>query len=165
MSKQLKPVPPSQSYTTMSELVLPTHTNALDSTFGGVIMSWIDIAAAICATRHSKMNTVTASIDALNFVAPVYRGWIVNLKAAVNYTGRTSMEIGVRVDAENPVQGKIFHTATAYLTFVAVDSKGNPQVVPPLLPETKEEKRRWKEAEIRRQHRLAARESIRNSKG
>jgi acyl-CoA hydrolase len=159
MSK-LKPVPVSQSESYMSELVLPTHTNALDSAFGGVIMSWIDIAAAICATRHCKMNTVTASIDALNFVAPVYRGWIVNLKAAVNYTGRTSMEIGVRVDAENPVQGKVFHTATAYLTFVALDAKGNPQPVPPVLPETEAEKRRYHDAEIRRQGRLAQRKLL-----
>jgi acyl-CoA hydrolase len=92
----------SQSTTTMTEMVLPTHTNALDSVFGGVIMSWIDICAAISAQRHAQMTVVTANIDDLHFVAPVYTGWIVNLKAAVNFTARTSMEIGVRVDAEKP---------------------------------------------------------------
>ena len=156
----MQPVPVSHSQTIMTELVLPTHTNALGSAFGGIIMSWIDIAAAICATRHSKMSTVTASIDALNFVAPVYRGWIVNLKASVNYTGRTSMEVGVRVDAENPVQGKTFHTATAYLTFVALDPNGKPQVVPPVQPVTDAELRRFKEAEIRRKVRLEQRKLI-----
>src|SRR5262245_5016010 len=116
----IQPVPMSQSLTYMSELVLPSHTNALDSIFGGVIVSWIDIAAAISAQRHARMPVVTASIDAMNFVAPVYKGWIVNLKAAVNFVSKTSMEVGVRVDAENPIMGKTFHTASAYLTFVAL---------------------------------------------
>lgn len=156
----LKPVSAKDSEVTMTELVLPTHTNALDSIFGGVIMSWIDIAAAVAATRHCKSNVVTASIDALNFVAPVYRGWIVNIKASVNYTGRTSLEVGVRVDAENPKEGKVFHTASAYLTFVAVDDNGKPVPVPPLLTETATQKRRQKAAEIRRQHRLEQREKI-----
>src|SRR6185437_1145279 len=100
-SSDLKPVPVSQSKVTMTELVLPQHTNALDSIFGGVIMSWIDIAGAISSQRHCGMQVVTASIDALNFVQPVYKGWIVNIKAAVNFVSHTSMEVGVRVDAEN----------------------------------------------------------------
>src|ERR1700687_1225285 len=100
----LKPVPASQSQVIMTEMVLPQHTNALDSVFGGVIMSWIDIAAAIASMRHCQMQVVTASIDDLHFVQPVYKGWIVNLKAAVNYVSNTSMEVGVRVDAENPIQ-------------------------------------------------------------
>src|SRR3954469_22523638 len=106
----------------MTELVLPEHTNALDSIFGGVIMSWVDICAAIAAQRHAGMPVVTASIDALHFVKPVYKGWIVNLKASVNYVSRTSMEVGVRVDAENPIAKIKFHTASAYLTFVALDA-------------------------------------------
>jgi acyl-CoA hydrolase len=153
----MKPIPVSQSHVVMTELVLPQHTNALDSIFGGVIVSWIDIAAAISAQRHSGMPVVTASIDALNFVAPVYKGWIVNLRASVNFTSRTSMEIGVRVDAENPIQKKVFHTASAYLTFVALGKDGKPAQVPPVLAETEAQIRRFKAAEVRRQHRLSQR--------
>jgi len=153
----MKPISVSQSHVVMTELVLPQHTNALDSIFGGVIVSWIDIAAAIAGQRHCGMPVVTASIDALNFVEPVYKGWIVNLKASVNFTARTSMEIGVRVDAENPIQKKVFHTASAYLTFVALGKDGKPAPVPPVLPETETQIRRFKAAEVRRQHRLAQR--------
>jgi acyl-CoA hydrolase len=103
------------------------------------------------------MNVVTASIDALNFVAPVYKGWIVNLKASVNYAARTSMEVGVRIDAENPVTKRVFHTASAYLTFVALNEHGRPTPVPPVLPETEEQIRRFKAAELRRQLRLQQR--------
>ncbi len=156
----MKPVPVSQSHVIMTELVLPQHTNALDSIFGGVIMSWVDIAAAISAQRHSGMPVVTASIDALNFVAPVYKGWVVNLQASVNFTSRTSMEVGVRVDAENPIHKKIFHTASAYLTFVALGKDGKPSPVPPVLPETEEQIRRFKAAEIRRQQRLQHRAAL-----
>lgn len=154
MSASLTPRPVSASHVIMTELVLPQNTNALDSVFGGVVMSWIDIAAAIAAQRHCSMPVVTASIDALHFIAPVYKGWIINLKASVNYTSRTSMEIGVRVDAENPIQNKIFHTASAYLTFVALDQDGKPTPVPPVIAETDAEKRRYKHAERRRQRRL-----------
>jgi len=153
-ASNLKPVPVKQSQVIMTEMVLPQHTNSLGSIFGGVIMSWIDIAAAIAAARHCQRQVVTASIDALNFVAPVYQGWIVNLKASVNYVSRTSMEIGVRVDAENPVERKTFHTASAYLTFVALDKSGKPVMVPPVQPESAEEKRRYKAAEQRRKIRL-----------
>lgn len=144
----------------MTELVLPQHTNALDSIFGGVIVSWIDIAAAISAQRHSSMPVVTASIDALSFIAPVYKGWIVNLKASVNYAGKTSMEVGVRVDAENPVQKKVFHTASAYLTFVAIDKNGKPAPIPPVLPETEEQIRRFEAAELRKALRLQQRSQL-----
>ena len=152
---EAKPV--SKSAVTMTELVLPSHTNSLQSVFGGVIMSWIDIAAAIAAQRHSSRPVVTASIDALNFVAPVYVGWIVNLKASVNYVSRTSMEVGVRADAENPIAGTSFHIATAYLTFVGLDDYGKPMTVRPVLPETDDERRRFKDAERRRRLRLEAR--------
>jgi acyl-CoA hydrolase len=147
----------SKSKVIMTELVLPSHTNALGSIFGGVIMSWIDIAGAIAAQRHSRKIVVTASIDALQFVAPVYKGWVVNLKASVNYTGRTSMEVGVRIDAENPVSGETFHTASAYLTFVALDSHGKPAEIPPVKPESPEEIRRYEDAKIRRANRLQRR--------
>lgn len=158
MAAQPQARPVSQSVVQMTELVLPSHTNALHTIFGGVIVSWIDIAAAIAAQRHSSQPVVTASIDALDFVAPVHLGWVVNLKASVNYAGKTSMEIGVRVDAENPITGESFHTASAYLTFVAIGSNGKPRAVPPVLPESVEEKRRYQAAQKRRQIRLENRE-------
>lgn len=146
--------PVADSQVIMTELVLPEHTNAFGSVFGGRVMSWIDICAAIAAQRHCQKPVVTASVDALQFVQPVFKGWVVNLKASVNYAGRTSMEVGVRVDAENPRTGERFHTASAYLTFVALDDDKKPSLVPPVLPQTEEEKRRYQQATIRRQHRL-----------
>jgi acyl-CoA hydrolase len=146
--------PVSASQVVMTELVLPSHTNALGTIFGGVIMSWIDIAAAICSQRHSGREVVTASLDSLSFIAPVKKGWVVNLKASVNYVSRTSMEIGVRVDAEDPKTGEVFHTASAYTTFVALGADGRPTTVPPLILETDEEKRRNLAAKKRREVRL-----------
>ncbi len=147
----------SVSIVQMTELVLPQHTNALGSAFGGVIMSWIDIAAAISAQRFAREIVVTAAIDDLHFVAPVYKGWVVNLKACVNFVSRTSMEVGVRVDAENPITEQTFHTASAYLTFVALGADGRPRPVPPGLAQTSEEKRRWQAGEARRKARLQRR--------
>lgn len=147
----------SESQVVMTELVLPSHTNALGSIFGGTVMSWIDIAGAICAQRHSRKIVVTAHIDEVQFIAPVYKGWVVNLKASVNQVGSTSMEIGVRVDAENPQTGEMFHTASAYLTFVALDSHGKPTQVAPLILETAEDKRRHEAAVSRRNMRLQKR--------
>jgi acyl-CoA hydrolase len=149
--------PVSQSAVTMTELVLPSHTNSLKSAFGGVIMSWIDIAAAISAQRHCRRPVVTASIDALNFIAPVYSGWIVNIRASVNFVSKTSLEVGVRVDAENPIEGRAHHVASAYLTFVALDDYGKPMAVPALLAESDSEKRRQKAGAERRKLRLQAR--------
>ncbi|MFN7727793.1 MAG: acyl-CoA thioesterase [Bdellovibrio sp.] len=149
--------PVSASQVTMTELVLPSHTNAIDSIFGGVIMSWIDICGAIAAQRHAGKEVVTASLDDLSFVAPVYKGWVVNLKGSVNFVSTTSMEVGVRIDAENPKTGEIFHTATAYLTFVAIGSNGKPSAIPSLICETEDEKRRFTEGKQRREYRLARR--------
>lgn len=149
----------SDSQVVMTEMVLPTHTNALGSVFGGTVMSWIDIAAAICAQRHSRKVVVTAHIDDLQFVAPVYKGWVVNLRASVNHAGTTSMEVGVRVDAENPLTGEKFHTASAYLTFVALDSQGKPSQIPGLILETDQDKRRNKAALQRRDNRLRKRQT------
>lgn len=148
----------------MTQLVLPSHTNALDTVFGGTVMSWIDIAAAICAQRHSQKEVVTASIDELHFLAPIYKGWVVNLKASLNYVSRSSMEVGVRVQSENPKTGESFHTASAYLTFVALGSDGKPTAVPPLLIETEEQKRRHHEAELRRADRLKRKEKYKVKK-
>src|ERR1700741_1231906 len=104
------PKPPRDSTVTMTEIVLPSHANALGTIFGGQIMSWIDIAGAIAAGRHARRVVVTASIDALHFVAPVKVGHIVHIRAAVNFASRTSMEVGVRVDSENPLTGELTHT-------------------------------------------------------
>ena len=153
----MRPVPVKQSEVIMTEMVLPTHTNSLDSIFGGIIMSWIDIAGAISAQRHCQMPVVTASIDDLHFIAPVYKGWVVNLKASVNFTSNTSMEVGVRVDAESPIERKTHHTASAYLTFVALGPDGKPTPVPPVLAVSDVEKRRFQAAEQRRKWRLERR--------
>ena len=134
-----------------------SHINAIGTIFGGVIMSWVDVAGAICAKRHSGKQVVTAHIDDLEFINPVYKGWVVSLKASINHTGKTSMEVGVRVDAENPLTNETFHTASAYLTFVALDSHGKPTPVPPIQPVTEDETRRYREAEARRKHRLKIR--------
>jgi acyl-CoA hydrolase len=146
--------PVSRSQVIMTQLVLPSHTNTLDTIFGGTIMSWIDIAAAIAAQRHSGRECVTASIDRLDFIAPVKKGWVVNLKASVNFTSNSSMEIGVRVDAENPKTSEIFHTASCYLTFVALGSDGRPAKIPGLLLESDTEKRRFEAGKKRREQRI-----------
>jgi len=152
--------PVSASRVIMTQLVLPSHTNSLDTVFGGTIMSWIDIAAAIASQRHSNREVVTASMDQLSFVAPVRKGWVVNLRASVNFVSKTSMEVGVRVEAENPKTGELFHTASAYMTFVALGSDGRPTQVPPLILENDEDRRRHQQAEMRRKNRLAQREQF-----
>ena len=151
---ELTPKKVSVSEVIMTQLVLPTHTNSLDTIFGGTIMSWIDIAAAISAQRHCNRPVVTASMDQMSFYAPVRKGWVVNLKASVNFVAKTSMEIGVKVTAENPTTGELFHTSTAYMTFVALNSQGRPTDVPPLILESADDKRRFAEGKKRRELRL-----------
>jgi len=149
--------PVIDSEVVMTQLVMPSDTNALDTVFGGVIMSWIDICGAISAQRHSCRTVVTASLDELNFIAPVYRGWVVNLKARVNFVSRTSMEVGVRVDAENPRTNTKFHTASAYMTFVALNDQGKPVAVPSLILQTDADRRRHADGQGRRDLRIARR--------
>ena len=144
----------------MTEIVLPGHTNQLGTIFGGQLMAWIDIAGSIASARHCQRVCVTASIDALHFVAPVQLGQHVRILACVNYTGRTSMEVGARLDSEEPTTGLRTHVATAYMTFVAVDEDKHPQPVPPVVPETDDEKRRFRAAEMRRKSRLALKASL-----
>ena len=156
---------PRESSVIMTEIVLPSDTNALGTIFGGKIMAWIDIAGAIAAGRHARRVVVTASVDALHFIAPVKLGHVVHIKAAVNYAGRTSMEVGVRVDSENPVTGETYHTSTAYATFVALDDHGKPAPVPKILPETPEEKRRYQQALARRESRMRLAEELKRSNG
>ena len=146
--------PAKNSMVTMAEIVLPTYANTLGTIFGGQIMCWMDIAAAISAGRHARKVVVTASFDGVHFIAPVKVGQVVHLKAMVNYASRTSMEVGVHVDAEDLVSGNLVHTASAYTTFVALDEHGKPTPIPPLIPETPEEKRRFDEAQKRREYRI-----------
>ena len=145
---------PHESEVIMTEMVLPHHTNSIGTVFGGMVMSWVDIAAAICAERHSRKQVVTASVDAMEFLAPVKLGWIMTLKASVNYVWTTSCEVGVKVVAENSRTGESFHTASAYVTMVALDSNGRPTAIPPIVPETEQQKRRYVEAKARRVSRL-----------
>jgi acyl-CoA hydrolase len=138
----------------VTHLVLPSDANALGTIFGGKLMGWIDLAAAIAASRHSRQICVTASMDRLDFHHPIRVGHIVILKATVNYVGSTSMEVGVRVESEEPLTGQRTFAATSYLTFVAVDEKGRPVTIPKLIAETDDEKRRCEEAKQRREERL-----------
>lgn len=154
---------PASSEVIMTELVLPSHTNTLGSVFGGTIMSWIDIAAAIAAQRHSRKVVVTASIDALHFMTPIKLGFIVKIHARVNYVGKTSMEVGVRVDAENPITGESRHAVTAYTTFVALDEHGKPTPAPALVIQSTEDKRRNSAAKKRRNSRVLLAQELKKS--
>jgi acyl-CoA hydrolase len=138
----------------MTEMVLPNDANVHGAVLGGRVMHHVDICAAIAAGRHSGSGVVTAMIDEVEFLHPVPVGCLLILKATVNYASRTSMEVGVSVWSENPRTGERLRTSSAYLTFVAVDAQGRPVDVPPVLPETEEEKRRYAEAERRRAVRL-----------
>ena len=154
-----KSISPSASLVQMTELVLPNHMNALGTVFGGVIMSWIDIAASISASRYCSKNVVTASIDDVHFLAPVRKGDVVCLTAQVNYTHKTSMEVEVKVTAENTKTKNLLHTVSAYLTFVALDEQHKPVSIPPLLLKTEEEKN-FEQAKIRRKWRLERRKQF-----
>jgi len=124
----------------------------------------VDTAAAVAALRHARTNIVSASIDRMDFYRPVYVGDLLILKACVNYVGRTSIEVGVRIEAENLKTGKVTHTGSSYVTYVALDEKGKPTPVPQAIPETAEEKRRWREGKERREQRLKER-ARRSDKG
>lgn len=155
MPAALKAKHPGESRVEATHIVQPPDINSLGTIFGGQLMAWIDLTAAASAYRHTRRTCVTASMDELHFLHPVQLGDIVILKASVNYTHRTSLEIGVRVEAEKPFSGDKTHVASAYLTFVAVDKRGKPIPVAPVLPETPQEKLWFREGEERRKHRLA----------
>src|SRR5688500_10131586 len=134
--------------------------NNAGNVHGGVIMHLCDEVAGIAAVRHSGSRVVTAAMDRMNFRHPVFVGQLVTAKATVNAAWRTSMEVGVRVESENVRTGELVHTSAAYLTLVALDEEGRPAAVPPLRPETAAERRRAREAQLRRDHRLAERQRI-----
>lgn len=156
----MTPIPVRKSQVEMTELVLPNDTNQLGNLLGGRLMHWIDIAAALAAMRHAHRVCVTASVDGMSFHQPIRLGAVVILKASVNRAFKTSMEVGVRVEMENPLDGTSEHAHTAYLTFVGLDETGKPQPAPPVLPETDAERRRYEAAGMRRQARLEARARI-----
>jgi len=147
------------SIVTMTELVLPHHTNQLGNLLGGQLMHWIDICAAVAASKHSKRVCVTASVDNIDFRHPVSLGDVVTLVASVNRAFNTSMEVGVKVIAQNFTKDKNLHTNSAYLTFVGVNKFGKPVKSFEIIPETNDEKRRFEEALQRRKQRLTNRKN------
>ncbi len=153
----MEPRPQSASITQMTEYVLPQHANALGGVFGGQIMAWIDLCAAICAQRHSGKMAVTAFVDDLKFEQPVRVGEVVRLEARVTATFRTSMEIEVVVEGEHAMTGRRWPCVTARLTFVGIDANGKPTPVPPLLLDSDEVRASQAAGEARRAARLATR--------
>jgi acyl-CoA hydrolase len=151
---------PSESAVEMREMVMPNHTNPQNTVFGGTVMSWIDIAAAMVAARHCGRPVVTAHIDDIDFIAPIKMGYHVLIQASMNYVGKTSMIIGVKVTSENPYTGEVRTTTKAYLTFVALDDLGKPVEVPPLKPETEDEIRRFENAQKRVQMKKEVRKTL-----
>ncbi|MCA8956340.1 MAG: acyl-CoA thioesterase [Planctomycetes bacterium] len=148
--------PVADSMVEMAEIVMPNDANPLGKLMGGRVMHWVDICAAIAAGRHARQPVVTASVDQLDFHRPVPVGAVVVLLASVNFTGRTSMEVGVKVFHEDRRTGERNHVVSAYLTFVALDEvTSQPAAVPAVVPETPEQKRRFRDAEQRRQRRKA----------
>ncbi len=151
---------PGRSVTRMTQVMQPTDANVVGFVHGGAIMKLVDTAGGLVAIRHSGSRVVTAQVDSLSFLAPVHIGEIVQLVASINQAWRTSMEVGVRVEREDPFTGERTHTTSAYLTFVAVDANGSPIPVPPVIPGTHEERRRQREADVRREVRIRLRERI-----
>jgi acyl-CoA hydrolase len=143
----------------------PADANTTGNVHGGIIMHLCDEVAGIAAVRHSGARVVTAAMDRMNFRHPVFVGQLVTVKATVNAAWRTSMEVGVRVESENVRSGEVLHTSTAYLTMVALDDEGNPTEVPTVAPETPDEIRRAREAQLRRDTRLAERQRIEQERG
>lgn len=145
------PRPVRDSQSEMAELVLPNDANPLGALLGGRLMHWIDLAGAMAAHRHSRQYVVTASIDHLDFLVPVRVGDLVILRSSVNRVFHSSMEVGVKVWVENYIQDTCQHVSSAYLTYVAVDNSGHHLPVPPVIPESNEQQRRYEDAGRRRQ--------------
>jgi acyl-CoA hydrolase len=146
-----------ESASEYSELALPNDANGLGNLLGGKIMHLVDLAGAIAAIKHSRSPVVTASVDHMDFIQPVQIGQLVRLRASVNRAFRTSMEVGVKVWVEDLIRGEELHVSSAFLTFVAVTKEGERVLVPPVIPETDDENRRYERAGVRRELRLAQR--------
>lgn len=158
----LAPLPPSYSRVALTLLADQQHVNLLGNVHGGEVMKLVDATAGAVAQRHSGGPAVTAAMDEMALLLPVHVGDLLRARAQVNWAGRTSMEIGVRVESEpwNQAGAEPLHVATAYLVFVAINADNSPRPVPPLLVESETEIRRAREAEIRRAHRLARKDEI-----
>ncbi len=141
----------------MTELMMPHMANNLGNVFGGVILSLVDRVAAVAAIRHARQPCVTVSFDRVDFLLPIHLGELVTAMARVNYVGRTSLEVGVKVEAENLISGERRHTNSCYVTFVAIDGAGHPVPVPSVVPETDDDRRRFEAAKTRRTRRLEER--------
>ena len=155
--------PVRESVSEYAELALPNDANGLGNVLGGKVMHLVDLAGAMAGMRHARQPIVTASIDHMNFLYPVRIGQLIILRSSVNRVFYTSMEVGVRVIVEDLLTGVRRHTSSAYLTFVALDKDGKPLPIPPVIPETPEEIRRFEEAGQRREYRLALRNRSKNS--
>jgi acyl-CoA hydrolase len=156
----LAPRPASASQITLIEVMEIVHTNRAGNVHGGTIMRLVDTAAGMAAARHSRRRVVTASMDEMSFLEPVYLGDILHVCATVNEAFATSMEIGARVDVESVDTGESRHVASAYLTFVALDADGRPTRIPPVVAESPDERRRQAQARIRREHRLMRKQAL-----
>lgn len=153
--------PVRESISEYSELALPNDANGLGNVLGGTVMHLVDLCAAMAALRHARLPAVTASVDSLHFLHPVHIGELIMLRSSVNRVFRTSMEVGVYVTTENLLTGERLHTCSAYLTFVALDANRKATEIPPVIPETEDEIRRFREAGERREYRLALRNRLR----
>ncbi|EHJ48575.1 thioesterase superfamily protein [Solidesulfovibrio carbinoliphilus subsp. oakridgensis] len=161
--RSLDPKPVSASRVVMPQRMLPSDANPAGNVHGGVILKYIDTAGGIVAIRHARSAVVTASIDRMDFLKPAYIGEVVTFLASINLVGATSMEVGVRVECENPITGETRHAGSAYLTYVALDADRRPHAVPPLVLENEDDRRRNREAAARREARLHERRRERDS--
>ncbi len=156
----LTPRPASSSVVSLIRQMDLTDANMLGNVHGGEVMKMVDTAGGLAAMKHCGGPVVTVAMDEMSFIEPVYVGDVVTVRAMVNDAGRTSLEVGVRVEADNVVTGRRVHTSSAYLVYVALDAEGKPRAVPPVIPETEEEQQRQQEAKLRREARLAKKEAI-----
>ena len=154
----MTPKPVRESISEYSEFALPNDANVLGNLLGGKVMHLVDLCGALAAIRHARCPVVTASIDYMTFLSPVKIGQLLMLRSSVNRVFRTSMEVGVKVMVEDLATGGVRHTSSAYLTFVAINAAGERVPIPPVIPETEEEKRRYEEAARRREVRLEIRQ-------
>ena len=159
----LPPRKPADSRSEMTELILPNDANTLGNLLGGRLMHFIDLVGAMAAYRHARAHVVTASMDHIDFIAPVHVGDLLILKSTVNRAFRTSMEVGVKVWVEHAIDGTMRHVASAYLTFVAIDRQGQRVPVPPLAPDTAHEERRFADAGLRRARSIEERARKKNA--
>jgi uncharacterized protein (TIGR00369 family) len=160
MTFDLTPKPARDSRVTLTQLMEVTDANIAGNVHGGAIMRLVDTAAGLAAIKHAGGLAVTVAIDEMTFIEPVHIGDVVTLQASVNDVGTSSMECGVRVEAMDPVSGRLVHANSAYMVFVAIDAEGRPRPVPPLLVGSDLEKRRQREAKLRRQARLAHKDAV-----